>query len=195
MAGWILVLVLVVFFAGLYTVSNYTREGFGPRNPRCPNILIQDGEQLILKNDKLADIPGVNPIRFQNLEEYTEFVRWQQSQGITCPVLFYKKIYDAQSHEGYLPSPLPIVNDNEITQTLENEDADNPPYSMETYPSMDTHNQDIGEQTTLNEYHYVGETMPVSANPLDSNWGGANFSMKAIESGDYRGNEVWVPKK
>ena len=189
MAFWIVA--VVVFFAGLYTVLNYTREGFGPRNPRCPNVLIQDGEQLILKNDKLADIPGVNPIRFQNLEEYTEFVQWQQSQGISCPVLFYKKIYDAQSHEGYLPSPLPPVADYDVT----NEDADNPPYSMTTYPSMDPHNQDIGEQTTLNEYHYVGETMPVSANALDSNWGGANFAMKAIDKGDYRGNEVWVPKK
>ena len=33
--------------------------------------------ELILKNSKLAEIPGVNPIVFKSLEEYTEFIDWQ----------------------------------------------------------------------------------------------------------------------
>ena len=74
------IFIAVVFLAGLYTTLNYNskqfREGFGGK-PRCPDILIQDGEGLILKNSKLAEIPGVNPVRFENLEEYAEFVQWR----------------------------------------------------------------------------------------------------------------------
>ena len=44
----------------------------------------------------MAEIPGVNPIRFKNLEEYTEFTDWQRSQGIRCPVLYLQYSYDAQ---------------------------------------------------------------------------------------------------
>ena len=193
LTSWITwILIAVIFLTGLYTTLNYgngdVKEGFMDKM-RCPNVLIQDGEELILKNSRLAEIPGVNPVRFKNLEEYSEFVQWQHSQGIKCPVLFYKKAYDAQSHEGYLPLPLPPINSE--TPQFTNEDADNPPFDMLTYPSMDTHNQDIGEKTVLNEYHYVGESEPTSTNPMDSNWGGANFAMKAVDQGVYQGNEVY----
>jgi len=190
------IFIAVVFLAGLYTTLHYgnndVKEGFMGKM-RCPNVLIQDGEELILKNSHLADIPGVNPVRFKNLEEYAEFVQWQHSQGIHCPVLYFKKSYDAQSHEGYLPLPLPPIN-GESQEFFKHPDADNPPFEMRTYPAMDPHNQDIGEKTMLNEYHYVGESEPVSTNPLDSNWGGANFTMKAVDEGVYKGNEVYQIK-
>ena len=64
---------------------------------QCPNVLIQDGSGIYLKNNTLADIPGINPIKFNNLEEYVEFYNWQKSQGIDCPVLFLQKTYNAQS--------------------------------------------------------------------------------------------------
>ena len=53
--------------------------------PRGPNILIQKGSEIWLYNRKLAHIPGVNPVVFHNLDEYTEFLDWQKSQGIQCP--------------------------------------------------------------------------------------------------------------
>jgi hypothetical protein len=181
------IFIAVVFLAGLYTTlhydSNQFKEGFSGK-PRCPDILIQDGEGLILKNSKLAEIPGVNPVRFENLEEYVEFVQWQHSQGIRCPVLYYKKVYDAQSHEGYLPLPLPPINVNAY--------ADKPPQGSLTYPAMDPNPQDIGTKSMLNEYHDIGESLPVSANAADTNWGGANFTMKAIDHGQYKGNEVYM---
>ena len=54
---------------------------------KCPNVLIKKDSKYILKNNRKADIPGVNPIEFDNLEEYVEFIEWQRSQGIRCPVL------------------------------------------------------------------------------------------------------------
>ena len=54
----------------------------------CPDVLIQKGKVFYLYNSKRTKVPGVNPIRFKDLEEYSEFLEWQRSQGITCPILF-----------------------------------------------------------------------------------------------------------
>ena len=54
-----------------------------------------------LLNTKLARVPGVNPLTFQNLEEYTEFVKWQRSNGINCPVLFLQHTYNVQGNSEY----------------------------------------------------------------------------------------------
>ena len=60
-----------------------------------------------MKNTKLAEIPGVNPITFDNLEEYVEFLDWQKSQGIRCPVLFLQKSIDSQGESIYSIRPSP----------------------------------------------------------------------------------------
>jgi hypothetical protein len=191
--SYIWIFIVLIFLAGLYTTLNYSSkqftEGFSGK-PRCPDVLIQDGEQLILKNSSLAEIPGVNPVRFNDLEEYAEFLTWQRSQGIDCPVLYFTKSYDAQSHEGYLPTPLPPIP-MDINPLSINPLTDKPPMHSLTYPRMDTHNQDIGSQTALEEYHYVGKTDPISANAADTNWGGSTFSEKAIDQQFYKGNEVY----
>jgi hypothetical protein len=184
----------VIFLAGLYTTLTYSthqfKEAFGApyQGKRCPDLLIQDGSQLILKNSELVDVPGVNPVRFNNLEDYAEFVQWQRSQGISCPVLYYTKSYDAQSHEGYLPTALPPISDNSMGL---NPYTDKPPFGDLTYPAMDPHNQTIGEETALNKYFYAGESDPVSANAVDTNWGGSQFSNEAIARNHYEGNEVY----
>ena len=68
-----LYLILLVFILGLYFSCNYTSkavtEGFDVSQNSCPNILIQKGKELYLHNSRLAKIPGVNPIKFNNLEE------------------------------------------------------------------------------------------------------------------------------
>ena len=63
----------------------------GITGPRCPNLLIQKGCKIYLHNTKIAEVPGVNPIEFNNLEEYTQFIDWQRSQGIRCPVLYLQE--------------------------------------------------------------------------------------------------------
>ena len=187
------IFIAIVFLAGFYTTLNYNslqfKEGFEGQT-RCPDVLIQDGEQLILKNSALAEVPGVNPVRFKNLEEYADFVQWQRSQGIHCPVLYYTKTYDAQSHEGYLPAVLPPIADAQNPLAL-TPGTDTPPFGSLTYPSFDIHNQEIGGNTDLDKYYYAGENAPVSASAMDTNWGGADFSMKAIDQKYYQGNEVY----
>ena len=75
------IFVITLLFLGLYFIFNLKKiEGFGNK-PRCPNILLQRGNRVFLYNSDLAIVPGVNPISFNNLEEYTEFIDWQRGPG------------------------------------------------------------------------------------------------------------------
>jgi hypothetical protein len=160
---WTWWFIVVTFFSGLYVCLNYTSgaftEGF---KTRCPNLLIQEGNELWLKNTNLADIPGVNPVVFHSLDEYTEFVDWQKSQGIHCPILYLQKTYDAQNTAVYKMKPPPLH--------LMDATRNDPPYNKNSYPGMDPMNQNIGDNTMLDEYHTIGETQTTSKNAMDPNW-------------------------
>ena len=103
-------LLILVFFMGLYfymkaSDKNFA-EGFTNNNiKRCPNLLIQKDNKFYLYNSKVAKVPGVNPVEFDNLEDYTEFLDWQRSQGIRCPVLYLQHTYDAQGNPVYKVRP------------------------------------------------------------------------------------------
>jgi hypothetical protein len=47
--------------------------------------------KFYLYNSKVVKVPGVNPVVFNNLEDYVEFIEWQRSQNINCPVLFLQQ--------------------------------------------------------------------------------------------------------
>jgi len=188
--------IAIVFLAGLYTSLTYgTRRFTEPFRPRCPDILVQKGSEIWLKNSKLAEIPGVNPVVFHNLEEYTRFVEWQHSQKIDCPVLFLQQSFDAQNDSVYAVKSAPELlidttrgNDGKLVDATRG----NPPYNKNSYPAMDPHNQALGRPTVLDVYGDVGETQNLSANPMDPNWGGAEYSMAAINAGNYKGQEVLI---
>ncbi len=102
----ILLLIIIVFFVAIffYAKEQYLVEGFTTK-PRCPDMLIQKGSRFYLYNSKLAEVPGVNPVEFNNLEDYTVFLEWQRSQGIRCPVLYLQSSYDAQGNPVYKIRP------------------------------------------------------------------------------------------
>ena len=105
------IVIIIIFLLGLYFYSYHgliCKETFFNKPPsQCPNILMQKNGKIILKNNKLVDVPGVNPIVFNNLEEYAEFVKWQQSQKLDCDVLYLNHEYDAQGKEIYSIRPNP----------------------------------------------------------------------------------------
>ena len=108
----------VIFIFGLYYCLTYTRseirEYFDNSEPdpsipsRCYNLLIQKGSVYHLVNTKKALIAGVNPIKFKDLGEYIQYVKWQQKMNIDCPVLYFQTTYDTQGKMGYrfLEDPL-----------------------------------------------------------------------------------------
>jgi hypothetical protein len=114
-----LVAILIVFLLGLYFITqpnSMIMESFEDpssfKNPlslsdNCADVLIQRGSKLFLYNTKRAEVPGVNPIQFANLEEYIEFTEWQRSQGILCPILYLQHSFDAQGDSVYKARPSP----------------------------------------------------------------------------------------
>ena len=207
-----LVEVIVIFLLGLYVCSTknsykFTEGMTSGSQKRCPNILMQKGKELYLFNDKLAKVPGVNPIKFNNLEEYTEFVKWQRNQGIRCPVLFLQHSYDTQGESTYKvrPSPFDLAGGlpEEIPKGLSRPpdnmliDAgrNDPPYNTGDYPAFDAWNQYIGEEVPLDKmFHSQHKAGKLSDNAMDTNWGGPLYSEQQVATGKYSDDEVniWV---
>tara|TARA_Y100000748_G_C15478762_1_gene481914 strand:+ start:633 stop:1055 length:423 start_codon:yes stop_codon:yes gene_type:complete len=91
----------------------------------CPNLLIKKGSKYYLQNTKKVIVPGVNPIAFNTLDEYEEFIKWQRSQNIKCPILFVEYAYNTQNHPVYFIQPNPPFSRTdpmpEFTPSFKNE--------------------------------------------------------------------------
>ena len=202
-----MIVVIVIFLMGFYMCSQFKSSDFKEsfiNKPRCPNVLIQDGSKLKLYNNKLAEVPGVNPIEFENLEDYKEFISWQQSQGINCPVLYLQNSYDAQgisnlvnrpspfNTQGGLPTEVDLQNHPDVTKLLD-AGRNDPPYNTGDYPSYDPDNQYIGKTVPLDLMTHAGENNTLSDNPMDTNWGGARYAQASVRSGKYDDDKVYKP--
>lgn len=253
MYGLKLIIICIVFLIGLYFVVKYPNiESFGlgeTTTQRCPNVLIQKGKSFYLFNSKLSKIPGVNPLRFESLDDYIEFTEWQRSRGIRCPILFLQETYDAQGNPvmnarpsptelngGLQPLILPsevkgdvsglhknvgpgeIVTSNKdmiIDSRLSIADAlgirsmqtsfelppetklidagvDSPPYNTNSYPSYDPAGLYTGLNTPLDTM-FNGPDGVVSANPMDTTWGGIKYTQEQIDSGKISSTRVSSP--
>jgi len=181
---------IIVRLYYLYNTYGYgnktTKEGFnGLGNQRCPNILVQKGTHFFLYNSKIAKVPGVNPVQFNNLEEYTEFIDWQRNQGIRCPILFLQHSYDAQGNPVYKVRPSP----NDLQGGL-------PPSVPYPNPSPEIINQQTAiltpeqQDSIKNTMTQQDENLLFSANPMDDNWGGQKYTQALVDKGVYAGNEV-----
>ena len=207
-----LFIIIIVFLLGLYFVCSYpTYEAFEKMNKkgyRCANILLQRGTDFFLYNSNLAEVPGVNPLQFKNLEEYVEFTQWQRRQGIKCPILYVQEAYDTQGKTVYKARPSPtnmqgglpdlvvtntkqeyrMPNDSDESKLLD-AGQDDQPYNTNSYPGFDGNNQYIGLETPLDKM-YIEAKGSVSPNPMDTNWGGAKYTQSLVDSGYYKDNEV-----
>ena len=181
-------LFIIVFLIGLffYAKSSSSKYSEGLTNnyqnaPRCPNLLIQKGSRFYLYNSKLAQIPGVNPVEFNNLEDYTEFLDWQRSQNIRCPVLYLQETYDAQGNRVYKSRPsvsepqaglppssaAPVGIASQVTPMME---TSLEPVGDEAYPNPTllvdaTRNDPPYNQNSYPAYdqtsYYIGTTTPL----------------------------------
>jgi hypothetical protein len=281
-----LIVIGIIFLLGLYFISKSncvetftdvkdTSYKKSKMTSNCPDVLIQKGTALFLYNSKRGNVPGVNPIRFENLEEYVEFVDWQRSQGILCPVLFLQHAYNAQGEPVYKARPSPtnlqgglpdyyvdqnslpngVVNSEMIANLMNNPNimpapspvpvqgylagtslgagtgtsngmgtsngtgtdtsnrygmglgmdvdsfrppADGGANSMpnipcgivvndkDHYPGFNTQADIVGAKTAIEKIVFNN----LSPNPMDSNWGGMDFTEKLVEAGYYKENEV-----
>ena len=181
-----------------------TTEGFdtsavtGENTDRCPNILIQHGSEIFLYNSKVEKVPGVNPIRFKSLDDYSEFMDWLQGRGIRCPVLFLQYSYDAQGNAVYKMRPSPTDLQGGLSANIPYSPApaalvqmmdasrDNPPFNNQMYDGFDPLNFNMGDYTPHDAAFREKElTMKYSDNPMDANWGGIRYSESVVASGAY----------
>ena len=207
--------IVLIFILGLVFYSKYGENGVegydniqgGKLKSRCPDILIQKGSSYYLYNSKLAKVPGVNPLEFKNLDDYVEFTEWQRSQGIRCPILYLQESYDAQGNPVYKVRPSPTnlqgglpdaplsgaygLTDPDPNQKLFDAGRDDPPYNTNSYPAYDQQDQYIGLNTPLDKM-FNENTGGVSANPMDPNWGGDDYTQSLIDKGYYKDDEVSI---
>ena len=239
-----LIVIGLLFLLGLYFISQsnnvetFTTDSSSDNTgeqkiaDNCPDVLIQKGSALFLYNSKRADVAGVNPIRFENLEEYVEFTEWQRSQGILCPILFLQHAYNAQGDAVYKARPSPTnlqggLPDFYVTNKLANPNMMMPPPSTSIpIQGLLTNTQGHGLSNPMSslggetpglsnplslggetpretpgfDAHYscdspsldnlFNDNSKISPNPMDSNWGGIQYTEKLIEDGFYKGSEV-----
>ena len=196
--------IIIVFVFGIYFYTKFTNikllEGLTSMNQdfRCPNILIQKDAKFYLYNSNIAEVPGVNPIEFNNLEEYVEFLEWQRGAGIRCPVLYVQNTYDAQGErvykirpsvtelQGGLPPTLPVQLPTKFLDisTTTNGSSTNPSYDQSSYY--------VQTSTPAGAANAAKENLLYSDNAMDPNWGGADYTQALVDTGYYSGNEVSI---
>ena len=209
-------IILSIFALGfLFTITykhkDLIQESFDVTN-KCPNLLIRKGKEIHLVNTRKALIPGVNPIKFESLEDYSQFVKYQQHLKIKCPILYYQETYDTQNNKGFrlhtdplnpqpgLPSHIAKEYDINNSKILAIDkpkvefQVDETNHLKQKKPQdftinhndfthpMDTEDQTIGLKTSL-------DNIQMDTNPMASNWKGHDATKKSIEMGDFDGQK------
>ena len=170
---------------------------------RCPNLLIQKNKEIYLYNTKLAEVPGVNPIKFKNLEDYNEFLDWQKSQGIRCPVLYLQKSYNTQGQSVYKirpsvkepqgglePSIVSADGETVVRSTLGDDVTFAYPYSEDV---LNKRVKPLAEMDREEENDEKDISL-ISPDPMDSNWGGPDYTSDLIKKGFYKENHIYDNK-
>ena len=182
------------------TLENNTNNSI----EQCPNMLIEKDGNYHLYNSKKKIAFGVNPITFNNLEEYTKFIEWQNNQNISCPILYLQYSTDAQNNEliqvkssifenegGLLSKTKNFldqdsVDENQILDATKDNDR---MFNTNMFNGFDSLNQDIGLDTPLDKiFHQPGNK---SVNPMDPHWGGKNYTLDAVNRGDFEERYVY----
>jgi hypothetical protein len=204
LSGFVVIMNGGIKFSNSENMENNTNDE--PDNPSsCPDLLIKENNKLTLLNTRMPKEDGVNPVVFDNLDQYTQYVNAKRANGIECPVLFFQQENDAQGNdvyrmretpyyvEGGLP-PIqmtlepPNTNANPITVT--DSSRENTPFNKNMYNGFDPQSLYIGRYTNIDEIHNSTSSGECSANASDTNWCGPYYSNEAIERGEYKNEEV-----
>jgi hypothetical protein len=169
----------------------------------CPDLLIKKGNALLLYNTRIPEIPGMNPIPFYSLDDYTNYLEIQRNKGVRCPVLFLQEENNVQGDTVYRVRPSPMNLEPGLPTTpaipavpakISDASVENPPYNKGQYASFDPYGQQIGVYTELDKVHDSTSTSAqMSDNPMDVNWGGNEYTRQQVASGKYDENNVFRP--
>lgn len=226
----VIICVLFVILLFIYIFSNYAEGLIGYES--CPDMLIQKGTQYLLYNTYNPE-SATNPIIFDNLNQYAEYVKTESDKGKVCPILFVQQVSGAQGETTYKirndplnPQDIDYKSSSSIqtndgtgsvsssTENSQTKEKYTTPYSRQIY--MDNLASNIVQNLTTNEVTNIdkleltksillqsqptcSKTMddikPLEINgltpdPMQTNWGGAEFSDNIVNQGYYAGNEI-----
>ena len=182
--------------------------------PKCPDLLLRKGNILFLYNTKDSLMNGINPITFNNLDEYINYLEIQRKNGIRCPVLFLQQETNTQGQDVYRVRPSPFNQElggqyppigymlgHELGQSdqqnpikIMDANRENAPFNSGNYPGFDPQGLYQGVYTELDKIHDSTQNVNMSDNPMDTNWGGVQYTNSQIDSGKYADNLVYPPK-
>ncbi len=159
---------------------------------KCPKVLIKKGEQLILYDDSNNAIQN-----FSSLDDYIDYLKNERARGVSCPVLFLQQENDAQGKDVYRVRPDVFNQDGGMAPVdiapIIDANRNSKIYNVNNYPGFDPLGLQVGVYNQLDSVHDSTEKAKVSDNPMDSNWGGIEFTQKSVESGKYDDNAVGRP--
>ena len=67
-----------------------------------------------------------------------------------------------------------------------------PPYNKGSYPAYDETSYYIGTTTPLDVMDIEAEKAKISPDPMNPNWGGADYTQSLVDKGYYKDNEVKI---
>jgi len=158
------------------------RDSMTDMLPQCPNLLRQEGTSIVLYD---LNQPGssTNPAIFTSLDEYSQFVKEQEAKGVKCPVLELQKGVVGSSLSD-APIVAPISTDLEGKQI----------FNQGSYPPFDPFNDVLYDRPNENRNENMENAEDeMSDNPMDTNWGGVQYSAQTLVSGKYDGDHVTKP--
>ena len=173
-----LLIIGIIFLLGAYFTANFTHkdfvETFINERKECYDLLVKKGNFVFLYNSKLAYVPGINPLQFNNLEEYTEYIQWERANGINCPVLFLQHEYDAQNNSTYKLRP-----------SLDNQQGGLNTISCNAHETKEEVQKKVAAFNDVLTHVDLesDENKDKSANAMDTNWGGAKYARELVEDG------------
>jgi hypothetical protein len=91
-----IIFLCMILIASILAFFMYKEIQIEPFN-QCPTSLMKEGNALLLYNPSLAKVPGVNPIKFNSLDDYEKYIKWQRANNVDCPVLHLDKVFDEHS--------------------------------------------------------------------------------------------------
>jgi hypothetical protein len=112
-----------------------------------------------------------------------------------------QQTYDAQGNpvykvrpspndlQGGLPPSAPYSKPPNPTLLVDATQTDRP-YNINSYPAFDNSSYYVGTTTPLDEMNAKQEAQGISPDPMDPNWGGAEYTQSLVDQGYYAGNEV-----
>jgi hypothetical protein len=204
-----IIIITIIFLFGLhyYTYFYKNRKIEGYENKKKKNMLIEHDGKIYYLNNNIKIEKDKNPLVFENLEEYKEFIELENSTGKKTPVLYLEYTTNTQNDE-LIQVKSSIFENNGGAQFEYKDDKYYNKHRMldasqeisnnkivfndNMYSGFDKENQNIGRDTPLDRMFHSNSK--VSANPYDTNWGGKKHTQKRIDKGEFKDREVYKYK-